>query len=120
MIEDVVSSTPQTDATDAKEQDASGTVSADAFWTHSFAEQLNELEHNDLAELVGKMKEDNKPIEQTSIRALGYFIHKNGRLLPLSLEKNDTEEKDKEEEEEEEYDIGLISMEMDDHVLEQL
>eukprot|EP01083_Nonionella_stella_P055894 147387_1 len=62
-------------------------------------------------ELVGKMKEDNKPIEQTSIRALGYFIHKNGRLLPLSLEKNDTEEKDKEEEEEEEYDIGLISME---------
>eukprot|EP01083_Nonionella_stella_P175351 610359_1 len=95
-------------------------------------QQQNELDHNDLAVLVGKMKENNKPIEQTSIRALGYFIHKNGRLLPLSLEKNDTdedkekekdkdtEEKEKEEEEEEEHDIGLISMEMDDHVLEQL
>eukprot|EP01084_Bolivina_argentea_P084859 153428_1 len=97
-------------------------------------QQQNELDHNDLAVLVGKMKENNKPIEQTSIRALGYFIHKNGRLLPLSLEKNDTDEdkekekdkdteekeKEEEEEEEEEHDIGLISMEMDDHVLEQL
>jgi len=54
------------------------------------------------------------PIEQTSIRKLGFFFHKKGRLLPLSMEKST---KDKEE------DITynkMLSMSIDEYTLEQL
>jgi len=79
--------------------------------------------------LMGKMKdsEDAKPIEQTSIRSLGYFISKNGRLRPLSEENQNTETieltedmKDGDEKDEDLDDGELLSLSIGASTLEHL